>query len=392
MPNIQQFPFVSVSGTPKKRGQAYGRQAAARIAKSAAMYGQTLTGLGYSAAARTALIKDFARDIENFAPHYIEEMHGIAKGAKVPFEDIVMINARTEVVAKARAEKSQATELEPDDGCTGALILPSRSANGKLLHGQNWDWRAECAETAIVLRVRDEHGPDFLTFVEAGGLARSGLNSAGVSITANYLESERDFKQIGVPLSLIRRKVLEQPHFALAVKAVATTPKSCSNNMMIGMAEGFGIDYECGPDEAFPIYPGDDDLIVHANHWVNPIALCKLRDTGRASMPESAYRDWRVRRLLNEKQALSLDDLKRALFDDFGTPYSVCRPPRPGSHANLSASVAMVIMEPASGIMEVAPLPAQNRIFTRYSLTADPEVLQHEPAATARGASKRKKP
>ncbi|MNX49104.1 Acyl-coenzyme A:6-aminopenicillanic acid acyl-transferase [compost metagenome] len=375
MTQTTQFPFVSVSGTPEARGRSYGQQAAARVRKSAAMYGQTLVELGYDAMARTELIAHFAREIEDFAPHYLEEMRGIAAGADVPFEDIVMVNARTEVVAKARAEKKKAAELEPGDGCTGALILPTRSANGNLIHGQNWDWRAECAETAIVLRVRNDNGPDILTFVEAGGLARSGLNSAGVSITANYLESDRDFRQLGVPLSLIRRKVLEQQHFALAIKAVATTPKSCSNNIMIGMAAGFGVDYECTTDEAFPIYPGNDDLIVHANHWVSEVALGKLRDTGRASTPESAYRDWRVRRLLNEKQQLTREDMKRALFDDFGSPYSVCRPPRPGSHDNLSATVAMVIMEPAAGLMEVAPLPALNRQFTRYSLTAEPELL-----------------
>ncbi|MGE8690323.1 MAG: C45 family autoproteolytic acyltransferase/hydrolase [Achromobacter sp.] len=375
MTQITQFPFVSVSGSPEARGRSYGQQAADRVRKSAAMYGQTLVDLGYDAMARTQLITSFAREIENFAPHYLEEMRGIAAGADVPFEDIVMVNARTEVIAKARAEKKKAAELEPGDGCTGAMILPTRSANGRLIHGQNWDWRAECAETAIVLRVRNDNGPDILTFVEAGGLARSGLNSAGVSITANYLESDRDFRQLGVPLSLIRRKVLEQEHFALAIKAVATTPKSCSNNIMIGMAAGFGVDYECTIDEAFPIYPGNDDLIVHANHWVSEVALSKLRDTGRASTPESAYRDWRVRRLLNERQQLTREDLKRALFDDFGTPYSVCRPPRPGSHDNLSATVAMVIMEPAAGLMEVAPLPALNRSFTRYSLNAEPELL-----------------
>ena len=32
-------------------------------------------------------------------------MRGIAAGAGVTFEDVVMINARTEVIAKARAEK-----------------------------------------------------------------------------------------------------------------------------------------------------------------------------------------------------------------------------------------------------------------------------------------------
>ena len=50
----------------------------------------------------------------------------------------------------------------------------------------------------------------------------------------------------------------------------------------------------------------------------------------------------------------------------------MCRPPRPGSHDNLSATVAMVVMEPAAGLMEVAPLPALNRVFTRYSLQDDP--------------------
>lgn len=55
----------------------------------------------------------------------------------------------------------------------------------------------------------------------------------------------------------------------------------------------------------------------------------------------------------------------------FGLPYSICRPPRPGNHNNLSATVAMVIMEPAVG----EPLPALNRVFTRYSLEDEPVLL-----------------
>jgi hypothetical protein len=368
----QQFPFISVSGAPYERGKQYGIAAVARVKKSVAMYGKALVDLGYDAAARSRLIESFAKEIDAYGPHYIEEMRGIADGAGMTLEDIVMINARTEVVAKARAERSRLSKLASEDGCTGAIVLPTRSATGNLLHGQNWDWRIECVETSVVLRVRQEHGPDMLTFVEAGGLARSGLNSKGISITANYLECERDFTQIGTPLSLIRRKVLEQELFAGAVKAVADTPKSCSNNIMIATAEGFGIDFECTTDESFPIYPGADDLIAHANHWVSDVALCKLRDTGRAQTPDSVYRDWRVRRLLNEKQSLTRDDLRAAFFDTFGAPYAVCSPPRTGSHGNLSGAVAMIVMEPAVGEMDVVPLPALNRAYTRYSLSDEP--------------------
>lgn len=266
----------------------------------------------------------------------------------------------------------------PKDGCTGAIILPPRTRDGQVIHGQNWDWRADCAdcaETAIVLRVRRDDGPDFITFVEAGGLARSGFNAAGVAITANYLRSDRDYSQTGVPLALIRRQVLEQQHFALAVRSVATTPKSCSNNMMLSHVDGAGLDFECAPDESFLIAPSDG-LLVHANHFVSPAALSKLRDTGLAGSPCSSYRDLRVRQLLVAAgPRLSPDDLKQALFDDFGTPYAVCRPPRPDSDGLLTASVAMLVMQPALRCIDVAPLPALNRSFTRYSLDAEPEPL-----------------
>ena len=374
---IQPCPFVDVSGSPYERGRQHGAAVPGRVKRSIELYGGQLGELGYDAAAKTALISEFAREIEGFGAHYIEEMRGIADGAGVLLEDIVMINARTEVIAKARLVKNRPVEAteELDDGCTGAIILPERSANGSLIHGQNWDWKAECAETAIVLRVQRDDGPDFLTFVEAGGLARCGMNEAGICITANYLESERDFTQAGVPLALIRRKVLEQEHLAFAIKAVATTPKACSNNMMLSTVKGFGIDFECAPDEAFPLYPSDG-LIVHANHWVGQVALTKLRDTGTPRVPESFYRDWRVRKLLDEAgDKLTVDDLKHAFFDDFLAPHSVCRPPRPNDTGNLSATVAMVIMQPAEGIMEVCPLPALNKSFTRYSLTGDPQTL-----------------
>jgi hypothetical protein len=65
---------------------------------------------------------------------------------------------------------------------------------------------------------------------------------------------------------------------------------------------------------------------------------------------------------------IGLDDLKAAFFDEYGYPYSVCRPYDKASLDRLSATVAMVVMEPESGFMELAPLPAENRTFTRYTL------------------------
>ncbi|WP_374379204.1 C45 family autoproteolytic acyltransferase/hydolase [Dongia sp.] len=371
-PVPQPFPFVAVSGTPFERGQQYGKAVPDRVKRSIGLYAGTLDELGLTADEKARLIGQFAREISAFGQHYLDEMRGIADGAGVALDDIILVNARTEIVAEARRLKNR-PEAEDDavDGCTGAIILPERSATGRLIHGQNWDWRAECAETAIVLRVSREDGPDFMTFVEAGGLARCGMNAAGIAITANYLESERDYKQSGIPLVLIRRKVLEQRHYAMALRIVAATPKACSNNMMVSTAEGWGIDFECAPDEVFPLYP-DNGLIVHANHWLSPVALAKLKDVGL--LGDSFYRDKRVAQLLGGGK-ISPDDLKAAFFDDFATPFAVCRPVLPNSAGDLSATVAMIIMDPVAGSMDVAPLPAHCRDFTRYSLKDAPVTL-----------------
>ncbi|RWO21883.1 MAG: acyl-CoA--6-aminopenicillanic acid acyltransferase [Mesorhizobium sp.] len=384
MTPVAPFPLVEIDGAPRARGMAYGEQARGRIGASVALYAGQLDRFGFGRDDVERFSQIFLPRLRQWAPDLVEEMEGIASGANLDLSSIVLVNARTEILQLARREKGISDD-EPD-GCTGAVILPEATRNGRLIHGQNWDWKAECAETSVVLRIRRTDGPDLLTFTEAGGLARSGFNAAGIGITANYLESDRDYREIGIPLPFIRRRALEAQHFADAIKVVATTPKSGSNNMILSTAEGFAVDFECAPDEAFAIYP-DDDMIVHANHWQSPVALSKLRETGLRDVPDSLYRDHRVRRRLSARHGdVTIDDLKEALFDDFASPFSVCRPRIRKKGGNLSATVAMIVFEPAAGVMEIAPLPAENREFTRYELTLDDEVRERaEKAMLARG-------
>jgi isopenicillin-N N-acyltransferase-like protein len=371
---VEPFPLYELSGGPEARGLSYGRQAAERVRRSLAHYHAQLSGNGLDAARIHRLARAFVPQVEAFDASYVAEMRGIARGAEVAFEDILLLNCRTEILQLAK--RGAAAEEDPD-GCTGAILLPQATEDGVLLHGQNWDWKSECAETGVVLRIRREDGPDILTFVEAGGLARAGLNAAGIAITANYLESDRDYRSQGVPLSLLRRKVLEQEQVALAVRTVYATPKSASNNIMLSHASGWALDVECAPDESFLLEP-EDGLLVHANHWRSSVALAKLRDTGIATTPDSVYRDRRVTDALRPKLGrATIEDLRAALFDDWQSPWSVCRPPRMNLGGNLSATVAMILMRPAEGQMEIAPLPALNRDFTRYSL---------DPARAARAA------
>jgi len=368
---IQPCPLIEVEGPPHERGLQYGRLGGERIQLGAARYLEQLKRDAFDADALQQAVQRLLPVMAGFDALYMDEMRGIAEGADCPFEHIVLLNARTELLQLARRQRAAgAPDHEDDpDGCTGVVVLPAAARDGRLIHAQNWDWKAECADTAVVLKVHGIDGaPDFMTFTEAGGLARCGMNAAGIAITANYLECDRDYQQLGVPLALFRRKVLEQRRLAHALRAVYCTPKSASNNMMVSHAEGVVVNFECAPDETF-LVQAQDGLLVHANHWLSPVALGKLRDTGIDSTPDSLYRDQRVRGLLSALgRPISRADVKAALFDSFEGDWAVCRPPRPSLRNNLSATVAMIVMEPATGTMDVAMLPALNRSFQRFTL------------------------
>jgi isopenicillin-N N-acyltransferase-like protein len=101
-----------------------------------------------------------------------------------------------------------------------------------------------------------------------------------------------------------------------------------------------------------------------------------VKDTGLQETPCSIYRDKRVRELLAReldggRGRLTLDNFRAAFFDDYGSPWSVCRPPRPNNRGNIVATSAMILMRPGEGHLEACPMPALNKRFTTYSLTPD---------------------
>ncbi|HTR84319.1 MAG TPA: C45 family peptidase [Reyranella sp.] len=363
------FPLIDLSGSPFERGRQHGKAVPDRIKRGIAMYSELLLKNDVEWKDLERRAQAMVPIVEKFDATYVEEMKGVAEGSGQPFAGIMLMNARTEMVSAAR---KQQVEKHFPDGCTAAFALPEASADGVLLHGQNWDWRAECAETGVVLRIRREDGPDILTFTEAGGLARSGLNSAGIGLTANALECDRDYTRgQGVPLPFIRRKVLEAEHLALAVRTIFQTHRLGSNHMAVSHCGGEAFGFECAPDETFWVAP-DRGLYVHANHWISEAARAKVRDTGLAETPDSIYRDKRVRDQLAPKRGkLTLEDFRQAFFDDYASPYSVCRPPRPNNRGAMVATSAMILMRPGEGHLEACPMPALNKSFTTYTLTPD---------------------
>ncbi len=370
--------LLEIWGSTQERGVRYGRGAADEIRRGTSHYIAQMKAAGLSESALAELVELYLPIIADFDSDHVEEMHGIAEGADVPLSHIALMNARTELLKLAGQPALRAGLLAERgaEGCTTIIVQPERTPDGVLIHAHNWDWKASCADACIILRIRNDNGPDILTFTEAGGLARFGFNSAGIAVTGNYLECERDYRRIGAPLALIRRKVLQQDNPSLAFAAIYTTGKSASNNLALSHA-GTGVvhDLECAPDETFVVEP-KDGVLVHSNHWLSPVALTKLRETGIADSPCSFWRQQRAERLLAPHARIGLDQVREVLLDTEGTPLSICVPPRASTMTGRTATVASFLMRPALGEMQVAMMPSAGATYVPYSLYADQPAVR----------------
>jgi isopenicillin-N N-acyltransferase-like protein len=375
MSATQFFPLVDVAGGAYDRGRQHGRAVPERIAAGAALYRAQLGHRGLDDATIDRLARSMLSHIEAFDPIYLDEMRGIADGSGLSLVDVLTINCRTEMLygfsrMKDEVMRHEATE---DGDCTGLVVLPKRSATGRLMHAHNWDWRQECVDTGIVLRIRNESGPDILTFTEAGALARHGLNSNGVSLTGNAMSCHKDFQQgPGAPVVLLRRRLLEATNLAHAMRTVYNAQRYCSSNMILAQssaADGCCVSLEAAPDEVYWTLP-QEDVLVHANHWLSPVALGKLRDPGLAARPDSLYRQHRVESGLRAivARGIAWSDVRSILADDFGYPDGVLRSPKPGDFSSISATVATTLMDPANAVMWVARKPYETREFQEYTL------------------------
>lgn len=349
------FPLVRVEGSPRDRGLAYGRAAAERIAAGEELYREAMGRRGFDWSQVRRMAAEFRPTIEATDADCMAEIDAIAEGAGIDVETVIVVNARSEIF-NGRTPKAGALE----GGCTSGVALSHATADGRLLHAQNWDFNAACIGSSVVLHLTDEQGHSILTFVEAGGLARSGLNTAGIAITANNLESELDVGRTGMPLSMIRRRALMARTFADAIGAITSAPRAVSNNMTLSHAGGdIAINFETTPDDVFVLYPQADGLFAHANHFNAPEARVRVRDgalNGRT--PCTLYRDKRVmHHLAADAPNVTRTTFERALSDDFGHPFAVCRPPVRSRSGHLSTTVASVIFDGGAGALHVRPAP-----------------------------------
>jgi hypothetical protein len=190
---------------------------------------------------------------------YMEEMQGMADGADMSFEDIVVLSTMPALLNIVFAE-----------ACCEISLWGNATLDGKLLHVRSWDWSLSVLdpETGIPLQenmvmiVRTpEVGYASLSAPENPGAITSwnGVNEKGIVIGENTCLTE-DITYQGISPAFRMRMVLDQCATVDEALALLTSNRTCGTNFVLSDANipiGYALDQTAN--------------ISYVGTWDNPV-------------------------------------------------------------------------------------------------------------------------
>jgi hypothetical protein len=212
--STREFPAATViDGTAKDRGRAYGSQFRGAIHDFlnteiyAAFVGKPATKeqiLGYGAACGKLVRAEL--------PLIAEEFQGIAEGAGITFEEVMLINLHEELYHR--------TPLPGHGHCTAIAVAAPDTGDGHTYVAQTWDWMQSVAGKSRVIEWRRGESASVLAYGFPGMPMGAGVNSAGIAIcwTSARLGNGSEQPRVGIPSYVLIAHLLAQPDMESVIR------------------------------------------------------------------------------------------------------------------------------------------------------------------------------
>jgi isopenicillin-N N-acyltransferase-like protein len=222
-----------------------------------------------------------------------EELHGIAEGAGLSDEMILICNGLTDIrdAVKAATGVAWPSQSADNGGCTAWMAAPEATADERVLAGQTWDMHGAAAEFIVVVQRKPDQGPATLAMTTAGCLSLVGINSAGVGVGNNNLRPTDALP--GVMYLAMIHKALSQSTLAGAVNAITGAPRCSGHNYYLVGPAGEIVDIEATAADYEVIQPAGA-VYAHTNHYLTE-RLRKLEQPDAVT----ASSTWRLTRMLH---------------------------------------------------------------------------------------------
>jgi isopenicillin-N N-acyltransferase-like protein len=147
---------------------------------------------------------DCSKAVRAECPLIAEEFEGVADGAGLTFEEIVLINLHEELYHR--------TDLPKHGHCTAVAVGPSYTGNDHSYVGQTWDWMQSVAGKSRVTEWRRAEGASVLAYGFPGMPMGAGMNAEGIALcwTSAGLEIEGQTPRVGIPSYMLIAHLLAQ--------------------------------------------------------------------------------------------------------------------------------------------------------------------------------------
>lgn len=355
--SLDGLPVLRLAGSAREIGEQYGTLARTRILRGHEAYAGVYDhAAGWKWDQARAHAESFVEPIEAFSPRSMDQIRGIAAGSGLDALDVLAMNLRTEILyaGKARAARSELSQRPGE--CTVFTFLES---DGRRIVAQNWDWVPFAADTVVLLEVEPDDGPAYATIVEAGLLAKFGLNELGVAVATNALVSSADVGTPAVPYHVMLHALLSSRDAAGARAMLAGTQRSSSANYLVADRTGTAFDAETRPggEESITWTDAGATELVHTNHFSDTREMpLGIADLGPHVMPDSAHRYRRATGSVTAPPGRNGRHTAKALMIDHdGFPDSICCHPNARDHPlDRGMTVAAALIDPVGLSMEIA--------------------------------------
>lgn len=242
-------------------------------------------------------------------PQYVDELKGIAAGARVTFDDVAVVNGMEAVTMDALHLAK----------CTSMAVSQERTANGNVLAAHNEDWLPEDESDVFMIHARPDDEPPFLAMTYGALLPNIGLNAAGIAQCCDSVYPGDS--RIGIPRVVVSRAVLSARTPADAIRHMLVPHRAAGYNHLLVHESGEMYNVEVS-SRRFAVLGATDGFIAHTNHYLDP--QMQSIETDSDELISTRVRYFRAMRLLKQTPLHTVKTLQTIQKDHINHPDSIC--------------------------------------------------------------------
>lgn len=262
-------------------------------------------------------------------PHLIDEIKGMADGSELAFEDVFLINVKSEIFSK------------PDDAGNCSTIYLVNKKNKKIL--QNEDGSSAFTDKMFMVKAYPPSGVSFTALVYPLHLIGNApaINSHGIGQATNFIGCRNP--RTGLPRYFLNRAVLEAKNINGAVDILTGYKRAYSyHHNICSFKEKRILSVEVTPEKHEIFEP--DRIYFHTNHLILDKTVEEREKEAARNLKSSTFSRYHVisneLKKLPDSEKLAEKDMMNILSNHDNAPLCVCVHPEGSfSGATLATSV-----------------------------------------------------